>query len=192
MDIFSEGASWRAGEIINRYTFKYSVTVYLLLLKTDTMKNLLILLITFLSLSIQAQTNEYDVSSYLEEGFKAPNTNYLGEAWLNPLIRSDESLSYNITKATFKANSTLNWHKHTDRQVLIIVSGKGYYQEKGKQPIVIKEGDILKCTSNIEHWHSSSKNQDVTYLAIYKGETEWTEVLTQEAYDEVSRLLNDE
>ena len=39
------------------------------------MKNLLILLITFLSLSIQAQTNEYDMSSYLEEGFKAPNTN---------------------------------------------------------------------------------------------------------------------
>jgi hypothetical protein len=54
------------------------------------MKKLLILLITFLSLSIQAQTNEYEVISYLEEGFKAPNTNYLGEAWLNQLIRSDE------------------------------------------------------------------------------------------------------
>ena len=155
------------------------------------MKNLIILLITFLSLNIQAQTSEYEVSSYLEEGFKAPNTNYLGEAWLNPLIRSDESIPYNITKATFKANSTLNWHKHTDRQVLIVVSGKGYYQEKGKQPIVIKKGDILKCTANTEHWHSSSKHQEVTYLAVYKGETEWTQVLTQEAYDEVSLLLND-
>ena len=72
------------------------------------MKNLIILLITFLSLNIQAQTSEYEVSSYLEEGFKAPNTNYLGEAWLNPLILSDESLTYNLTKATFKANSTLN------------------------------------------------------------------------------------
>jgi len=156
------------------------------------MKNLLILFITFLSLSIQAQTNEYDVSSYLSEGFKAPNTNYLGEAFLNPLIRADESLSYNITKATFKANSTLNWHKHTDRQVLIVVSGKGYYQEKGNKPIVIKEGDILKCTANTEHWHSSSKHEDVTYLAIYKGETEWTEVLTQEAYDEVTELLGND
>ena len=141
---------------------------------------------------IQAQTSEYEVSSYLLEGFKAPNTNYLGEAWLNPLIRADESLSYNITKATFKANSTLNWHKHTDRQVLVVVSGKGYYQEKGKQPIVIKEGDILKCTANTEHWHSSSKDQDVTYLAIYKGETEWAEVLTQEAYDEIAELLGND
>lgn len=138
---------------------------------------------------IQAQTSEYEVSSYLLEGFKAPNTNYLGEAWLNPLIRSDESLSYNITKATFKANSTLNWHKHTYQQVLILVSGKGYYQEKGKQPIVIKEGDVIRCSANTEHWHASSKEQDVTYLAIYKGETEWTNVLTQEAYDQVAELL---
>jgi quercetin dioxygenase-like cupin family protein len=154
------------------------------------MKSIILLAFTLFSMSIFAQTNEYEVSSYLVEGFKAPNTNYLGEAWLNPLIRSDESLSYNLTKATFKANSTLNWHKHTDQQVLIIVSGKGYYQEKGKQPIVIKEGDVLTCTANTEHWHASSKEQDVTYLAIYKGETEWTEVLTQEAYDKVAGLLD--
>ena len=154
------------------------------------MKSIILLVFTSFSMSIFAQTNEYEVSSYLVEGFKAPNTNYLGEAWLNPLIRSDESLSYNLTKATFKANSTLNWHKHTDQQVLIIVSGKGYYQEKGKQPIVIKEGDVLTCTANTEHWHASSKEQDVTYLAIYKGETEWTEVLTQEAYDKVAGLLD--
>ena len=154
------------------------------------MKSITLLAFTLFSMSIFAQTNEYEMSSYLLEGFKAPNTNYLGEAWLNPLIRSDESLSYNITKATFKANSTLNWHKHTDQQVLIIVSGKGYYQEKGKQPIVIKEGDVIRCTSNTEHWHASSKEQDVTYLAIYKGETEWTDVLTQEAYDEVAGLLD--
>ncbi|MDA9627546.1 cupin domain-containing protein [Flavobacteriaceae bacterium] len=153
------------------------------------MKSITLLAFTLFSMSIFAQTNEYEVSSYLVQGFKAPNTNYLGEAWLNPLIRSDESLSYNITKATFKANSTLNWHKHTDQQVLILVSGKGYYQEKGKQPIVIKEGDVIRCSANTEHWHASSKEQDVTYLAIYKGETEWTDVLTQEAYDQVAGLL---
>ena len=152
-------------------------------------KKLLSILLIAFSLSVYAQTSEYVLSSYFVEGFKAPNTNYLGEAWLNPLIRSDESLSYNITKATFKANSTLNWHKHTDQQVLIIVSGKGYYQEKGKQPIVIREGDVLKCSANTDHWHTSSKDLDATYLAIYKGETKWTDVLTQEEYDEVSGLL---
>ena len=69
------------------------------------------------------------------------------------------------------------------------MSGKGYYQEKGKQPIVIREGDVLKCSANTDHWHTSSKDLDATYLAIYKGETKWTDVLTQEEYDEVSGLL---
>lgn len=156
------------------------------------MKNIFLNLIVLISFSAYAQTQDYNLSSYFEEGFKAPNTNYLGEAWLNPIIRSDQSISYNLTKATFKANSTLNWHKHTDQQVLIVVSGQGYYQEKGKKPIVIKEGDILRCPANTQHWHSSSKEQEVTYLAIYNGETEWTDVLTQEAYDEVAKRLGDQ
>ena len=155
------------------------------------MRNIIYLLFILLSIKNYSQTDEYNLSSYFQEGFKAPNTNYQGEAWLNRLIQSDQSLPYNITKAAFKANSTLNWHKHTDQQVLIVVSGKGYYQEMGKQPIVIKEGDVLKCASNTEHWHASSKEKDVTYLAIYKGETEWTKVLTQEAYDNVALLLSE-
>lgn len=163
--------------------------IYFYLNSTSTMKSLLILLFTVLCSNAHAQNHEYQLSSYFEEGFRAPNINYIGEAWLNPLIRSDENLPYNITKATFKANSTLNWHKHTDQQVLIVVSGKGYYQENGKQPIIIKKGDVLKCAANIEHWHASSKEEDVTYIAIYKGETEWTNVLTQEAYDKAAEQL---
>jgi len=153
------------------------------------MKKILFALLMFASLNSFAQNTDYNLSSYLDEGLKAPNTNYMGEAWLNALIRADETLPYNLTKATFKANSTLNWHKHNDQQVLIVVDGEGYYQEKGKQPIRIKVGDVLICAPDTEHWHSSSKESDVTYLAIYRGETKWTEVLTQESYDQVAIQL---
>jgi quercetin dioxygenase-like cupin family protein len=153
------------------------------------MKNILFTFLFSIPLITFAQSSDYTLSSYLDEGFKAPNTNYIGEAWLNGLLRSDESLPYNITKATFKANSTLNWHKHTTTQVLIFVDGEGYYQEKGKQPIRLKVGDVLRCAPNTEHWHSSSKEKDVTYLAIYSGETEWTEVLSRESYDQVADQL---
>ena len=135
------------------------------------------------------QNSEYNLNSYLNEGVKAPNTHYIGEAWLNSLLRADESLNYNITKATFRANSTLDWHKHTSPQVLIIVDGEGYYQEKGKEPVKLKVGDVLKCEPDIEHWHASSKEKDVTYLAIYSGETIWTTVLSQEEYDNVAKIL---
>ena len=98
-----------------------------------------------------------------------------------------------MTKATFKANSTLDWHKHASTQVLVYVDGEGYYQEKGKDPIILKAGDILKCEKDTEHWHSSTKESDVTYLAIYGGEqpTTWTEVVSQEYYDSVAEKLKE-
>ena len=120
---------------------------------------------------------------------KAPNTHYIGEAWLNGLLRADQDLNYNITKATFRANSTLDWHKHTSTQVIIVVEGEGYYQEREKEPVIMKVGDVIRCNPDIEHWHASSKEKDVTYLAIYSGETIWTEVLSQEDYDRVADKL---
>jgi len=156
------------------------------------MKNLIFFLLILSSVSIFSQNSEYSVSSYLIEGIKAPNTHYIGEAWLNAIIHDDKELGYNITKATFKANSTLDWHKHGSAQVLIIVDGEAYYQERGNEAVILKKGDVVKCEKDIEHWHSSTKFNDVTYLALYSGEqpTTWTEVVTQEYYDEVAEKLN--
>lgn len=39
-----------------------------------------------------AQNNEYAITSYAEDGFLAPNTHYLGEAWLD-----DGTLSSSLT-----------------------------------------------------------------------------------------------
>ncbi len=155
------------------------------------MKKLIYCLLLFVSNSISAQNSEYSVSSYLDEGFKAPNTHYIGEAWLKRLLEANDELEYNITKATFKANSTLDWHKHSSPQVLIYVEGKGYYQERDKEPVILKAGDVIFCKKGTEHWHSSTKESDVTYLAIYGGEqpTIWTEVLSQEYYDQVAEKL---
>ncbi|MEY2949588.1 MAG: hypothetical protein RLZZ248_789 [Bacteroidota bacterium] len=156
------------------------------------MKILTLALIIFLPFTITAQKEGYVVTSFLDEGIKAPNTHYIGEAWLNGILSADEEVNYNITKATFKANSTLDWHKHASVQILIYVDGQGYYQERGKEPIILKAGDVLKCGKGVEHWHSSTINSDVTYLAIYGGgtPTTWTEVLTQEYYDEVAKKLS--
>jgi quercetin dioxygenase-like cupin family protein len=160
-------------------------------LNLKKMKNSILALFILASASVFSQNSDYKLSSYLTEGTKAPNTHYKGEAWLNAIIHDDEELGYNITKATFKANSTLDWHKHGSVQVLVIVDGEAYYQERGKEPVILKEGDVIRCQKDIEHWHSSTKVKDVTYLAFYSGEqpTIWTEVLTQEYYDKVAEKL---
>lgn len=155
------------------------------------MKAITLFLLASIPFIGMAQTPDYKISSYLTEGTKAPNTHYIGEAWLNPLIQAAEELPYNITKATFRANSTLDWHKHSTPQVLIIVEGEGYYQERGKAAIMLKKGDVIQCDKNTEHWHTSSKDSAVTYLAIYGGAqpTVWTEKLTQEYYDSIAKEL---
>jgi len=69
--------------------------------------------------------------------------------------------------------------------------GEAFYQERGHEAVILKEGDVIKCEKDIEHWHSSTKDSDVTYLALYGGgqPTTWTEVLTQEYYDGVAEKL---
>lgn len=155
------------------------------------MKNLIVALLLSISSVCLAQQNEYAVSSYLKQGAKAPNTHYIGEAWLNGLLEAKGDVNYNITKATFKANSTLDWHKHSSPQILIYVQGEGYYQERGKPAVILRAGDVIRCDKDVEHWHSSTKESDVTYLAIYGGEqpTTWTEKLSQEYYDSIAKKL---
>ena len=150
-----------------------------------------LLLVLCLPLFGLTQQSDYTISSYLTQGPKAPNTHYIGEAWLNGLLQPDSTLGYNITKATFRANSTLDWHKHESVQILIIVDGEAYYQERGKEPVILKKGDVIKCNKETEHWHASTKEKDVTYLAIYGGAqpTVWTEKLTQEYYDGIAKKL---
>ena len=154
------------------------------------MKHFIFFLFAGLPLTLFSQS-QYNIKSYQDEGNRAPNTHYIGDAYLNRLLDSDRELPYNITKATFKANSTLDWHYHASTQVLVVVEGEGYYQERGKDPILMKTGDVIRCPRQTEHWHSSSKDSDVTYLALYGGTTPttWTEVVTQEYYDEVASNL---
>ena len=137
-----------------------------------------------------SSSQEYNLKSYkidnLDVEEKAPNIHYLGNAWLKGIVEADTDFEYNITLATFSSDSTLDWHKHSTGQVLIIVKGEGYYQEKGKKVIKLREGDVIKCDKNIEHWHSSTKQKLVSYLAVYgASNTIWTEKLEKEYYDNI-------
>lgn len=154
------------------------------------MKSLLSCILCLVPLFLVAQQIDGDRKSFLDEGIKAPNIHHIGDAWLNFLIEADSSFNKNITQATFSANSTLDWHKHSTDQVIIVLDGKGYYQERGHDPILMKKGDVIKCSKETEHWHTSSKNSAVSYLAIYGPQpTIWTEKLTQEYYDEIAKIL---
>lgn len=155
------------------------------------MKKITLLLLVIAPFIGFAQNGQYSVTSFLQDGPKAPNTHYIGEAYLSGVFQGDSEINYNITKAIFRKNSTLDWHKHSTPQVLIVIEGEGYYQEKGKDAIVIKKGDIVRCAKDLEHWHTASKENQITYLALYDGTkpTVWTDKVTQEYYDSIAEKL---
>ncbi|MGX1929859.1 cupin domain-containing protein [Flagellimonas sp. 2504JD4-2] len=155
------------------------------------MRHLIFCLIICFPAITLAQKSDYPIKSFLDDGIKAPNTHHIGEAWLNFLLKEEDNLDYNITQATFSPNSTLDWHKHGTPQVLIVLEGKGYYQEKGKDPIIIRKGDVIRCQKETEHWHTSSKDSKISYLAIYgNSPTIWTQKVTREYYNSVSEKLD--
>lgn len=52
----------------------------------------IIYLILFSIPFIGLSQTDYNVTSYQNQGNRAPNTHYIGDAWLNGLLRADEEL----------------------------------------------------------------------------------------------------
>ena len=96
--------------------------------------------------------------------------------------------------ATFEAGAKLNWHSHKEGQQLIVLSGLGHYQEKGKPIQPMRPGYIINCSPNTLHWHSSTVNSSVSYLALYSSSpTRWDRPLTNDEYTaSLLRTLFDE
>ena len=71
------------------------------------MKKNPLLLLFLIQCFAYIQSAPYTITSFLQEGPLAPNTHYIGEAWLSNVLQGDGELNYNITKATFRKNSAL-------------------------------------------------------------------------------------
>jgi 4-carboxymuconolactone decarboxylase len=142
--------------------------------------NLAILTFFALPLAIMAQNNVI-----FPKGEKSPNVHHTGEVWLKELNGADSIFNNSISVATMEAGSRLNWHKHPGGQILMIIDGMGYYQERGKPKETINKGEVIKCLPDVEHWHGATPDSGVAYIAsspTQKGRTIWLEKVTDEEY----------
>jgi 4-carboxymuconolactone decarboxylase len=154
------------------------------------MKNLLIGFLLKIAFTIPVLAQE---STIFPKGEKAPNINHTGNVWLHELSEADSIFNYSISVATFDAGARLNWHQHPGGQILLILNGTGYYQEKGKTKQTVHKGDVVKCAPGIAHWHGATPDAGVTYLSTtpaQKGRTVWLQKLTDEEYFDGTSLKN--
>jgi 4-carboxymuconolactone decarboxylase len=105
---------------------------------------------------------------------------------LQILLNNDNTLNTSVGSVTFEPGTRTNWHRHPGGEILLVISGKGLYQEKGSEIRELRQGDVIKCLPNIVHWHGATPEEGLTHVAIgtntNKGSVEWHEKVTDEEY----------
>lgn len=123
-------------------------------------------------------------------GFGQENTAYakyfIGKSYLSPL--TDKGVQ--MANVTFEPRGRNNWHiHHQGGQILLVVSGRGWYQEWGKKPQSLKAGDVVNIPAGIKHWHGAAKDSWFTHIAVAvpaeNASTEWLEAVEDEQYDKL-------
>ncbi len=116
---------------------------------------------------------------------------FIGKSYLNPLTKPNDPLF--AANVSFEPGCRNAWHIHHAKkgggQMLICVSGEGWYQEEGKDPISLKEGDVISIPPNIKHWHGAKKDSYFAHIAIeIPGEdssNEWCEAVNDDEYNKL-------
>lgn len=131
--------------------------------------------------------NSENQSSIFQPGEKAPPDYFTGTAWIKLLVPNDSMLNCQVGNVVFEPGARNNWHTHPGGQILIVTDGTGYYQEKGKQKKIIRQGDVVAIAPEIIHWHGASADSKFTHIAInpntQKGVVAWLERVTDEEYN---------
>ncbi|MNK06782.1 Acireductone dioxygenase [compost metagenome] len=118
-------------------------------------------------------------------GDKITNNNFTGTAYLKPLIPADSLNTTQVGNVTFEPGARSNWHLHPAGQILLVIDGVGYYQEKGQARITLRKGDVIKCPANVEHWHGASPDTAFVQVAITNtknGAPIWLQPVSDEEY----------
>lgn len=90
---------------------------------------------------------------------------FTGQAYLARLTRNGE-LNCPISNVTFEPGCRNNWHSHTGGQVLVAVSGRGYYQAAGEPARELRPGDVVEIAPDVVHWHGAAPDSWFAHLAI--------------------------
>lgn len=116
----------------------------------------------------------------------APNSAYaqyfVGQSYLQPYFGG-------VANVTFEPRCRNNWHVHHGAvQVLICVSGKGWYQEWNKPAVPLTPGTVIAIPEGVKHWHGAAADSWMQHLAIHTQEqpgatNEWLEPVSDEQYN---------
>ena len=107
---------------------------------------------------------------------------FVGQTYLQPYFGG-------VANVTFEPRCRNNWHVHHKAvQVLICVSGKGWYQEWNKPAVALTPGTVIAIPDGVKHWHGAAADSWMQHLAIHTQEqpcatNEWLESVSDAQYN---------
>lgn len=111
---------------------------------------------------------------------------FVGNSYLCPLQGGYDNV-------TFEPGCRNHWHIHHGAvQVLICVSGRGWYQEWGKDAVALTPGTVIEIPEGVKHWHGAAADSWMQHLVIHKdvqrdASNEWLGPVSDEEYSKVNR-----
>ena len=121
------------------------------------------------------------------KGSVVAGDNFSGPAWLQMLVENSNTLNTSVGNVTFEPGTRTKWHYHPGGQILLVTSGRGRYQEKGKPVRELRQGDVVTCEPQITHWHGASPGEEFSHIAVgtntHKGTVVWLAPVTDEEYN---------
>jgi 4-carboxymuconolactone decarboxylase len=131
-------------------------------------------------------TEKRNEGSPFAKGERGPADHFTGTVYVQMLAQKSGGNEYSVASVTFEPNARTNWHTHPAGQTLVVIDGKGLYQEKGKQVKTINKGETVVCDPDTEHWHGASPESRMTHIAITNdkgnGNVTWLQPVTDEEY----------
>jgi quercetin dioxygenase-like cupin family protein len=147
--------------------------------------------ITVLGFACQKQPATDTVSeksvAVFPKGNPAGNKIFTNKVWVE-MLETDKDKNYDtqVYNVTFGPGGRTHWHSHPGGQILLVTSGKGYYQEKGKPAQQLNPGDVVSIPPNVVHWHGAAPESEFVHLGmstqVHLGPAEWFGPVTDEEY----------
>jgi len=112
---------------------------------------------------------------------------FTGNVRTSLIVTPEDDLNIVVSKVTFEQNARTNWHCYGHGQILVIMEGAGYYQERGKPVQAIRKGDVVTIPLSTVHWFGASHHSAMIHMAIVPADmagTVWMRPVTNAEYDE--------
>lgn len=132
-----------------------------------------------------------EYTSMFSRGDELTSPNFTGRVWVKMLSDRDTLFNCPVANVTFEPGCRNSWHRHPGGQILLCISGEGYYAERGAAIRPLHPGDVVRIAPEVEHWHGATPNSWFSHLSVETNATAgaavWLEPVTDTEYNKENK-----